>query len=225
MQVHIWAESLSLTHTHTHMQNNSHSDMHTHRHTHSFKVHTGAHMHTVKQTQTDETSGHPADQRDQCERGVFSDLICLANIHLFSPINNTQQHVFMTLPPLTQFIRSSSTPKKHHALPSGLSLSLFQSMTTVCLCHSLFASPLFSFLPHTPLIMCIVLNSHWSIKTILRRLEPRRSRKTFARNTIFMSYFQNKYVCLELRGKKKKIKIFDTPLHQEGGLIIFYGSS
>lgn len=34
------------------------------------------------------------------------------------------------------------------------------------------------------------------------------------------SYFQNKYVCLELR-----VKIFDTLLQQEGDQIVFYGSS
>ena len=201
--------------------------MHTHRHTHSFKVHTSAHMHTVRQTQTDETLGHPADQRDQCERGVFSDLICLANIHLFSPINNTQQHVFMTLPPLTQFIHSSSTPKNTTLYPLAylfFSSSRWLQYVSVTLSLHHLLSP-FSSLPRTPLIMCIVLNSHWNIKTTLRRLEAGGSRKIFARNTIFMSYFQNKYVCLELRGKKKKKKIFDTPLHQEGGLIIFYGSS
>lgn len=77
----------------------------------SLRVHTSAHTHTVKQTRADETLGHPADHPDQCVSRVFSDLICLANIHLFSPINNTEQHVFMTLLLLTQFICSSSKLK------------------------------------------------------------------------------------------------------------------
>ena len=105
---------------------------------------------TVKQTQTDETLGHPADHPDQCENHVFSDLICLANTHLLSPINNTEQHVFMTLLLLTQFICSSSELKHPLAL-----FLFFSSSQWPCLCHSLFIISFSSTYIYTPLTISV----------------------------------------------------------------------
>lgn len=190
-----WMQCLThehrLTQTlHTHVQNNTHTPTCTHIIIKCIPALTRAH--TVKQTQTDETQGHPADHHDQCESCVFSDLICLANIHLFCPINNTEQHVFMTLPLLTQFISSSSK-----LIPSSLSFFVFQWL---CFCNTFFLSHTH----HTPLIILFVCIG--TLKTILWYLEAYGSRKFWEKRNL-MSHFRNKYVCLELW-----VKIVDTPL-------------